>query len=188
MLWLVFGVVITLNTLKADDTNATLLFDGGINALLVDKKAFTVTASDEVTGGCLPKIGKIKETMEQSLKNNGFEIVDDPSALTPEIRIVALGFMNNGSCSVTLLTNLNFYIAAKVPAAANLPGANETILNYSYPIEMQIVNSPRSRMQAMLIEATKENANKVYMAISRAKDIIFEKFPQIREEIKNSSK
>lgn len=188
MMKYIFLAIFVFQSLQADDTNATLLFDGGINALLVDKKAFTVTVSDEVTGGCLPKIEKIKETMELSLKKNGFEIVADPSALTPEIRIIALGFMNNGSCSVTLLTHLNFYIAVKVPAAANLPRGNETILNYSHPIEMQIVNSPRSRMQAMLVEATKENANKVYMAISRAKDIIFEKFPQIREEIKNSSK
>ena len=167
------------------ETNATMLYDGGPNALLVDKNTFYVTVKDEVTGGCLPKPNQLKLKMERSLKNNGFEIVENgKNPFIPEVHISTLGFKINSMCVVDLTVNILFPIIVKVPNASNVPSGNQTYVTYNYDIGRYIANYRRPQMQGQLNKIVQGFGDKIYMKIAKSKDDIFVKFPSIQEEIK----
>lgn len=166
------------------ETNATLLFEGGTNALFVDKKSFYVTVNDEVTGGCLPKPSQLKQKMELALKNNGFKIIEKQNYMTPEIYITALGFRKNSMCSVNLQVEMWFPIVVNVPHSSKVSGGHETYINYSYNIGNHILHYKPSQIQSKLNKTVKKHGDTIYLKISKAKDDIFAKFPSIEEEIK----
>ena len=67
ILWtILLGCAATLHA----ETNASMLYDGDVNALLVDKDTFYVKVVDEVTGGCLPKPDQLKQSMEASTEQH----------------------------------------------------------------------------------------------------------------------
>ena len=173
-------------TLTAE-SNPSLLFDGNLNALLIDKKAFYVSVSDEVTGGCLPKPNQLKTSMESTLRNNGFEILEKNSPQTTQIHLSALGFKINGMCVVDLTVNMFFPIKAEVPYAGNVPGGAMTYLGYDYSVGRHIFNYRRNKMQKKLNQTVKYYGDQIYMKISKAKDNIFKKFPSIEQEMKKNS-
>ncbi len=166
------------------ETNATMLYDGDINALLVDKDTFYVKVVDEVTGGCLPKPEQLKQSMVSSLRNNGLKVVDKAGYYVPEVYISTLGFRINGRCVVDYTVTLRFPIVAEVPNAKNVPSGNRTIIMYSYNVGRQIFNYPRRSMQKTLNKYVKQYGDKVYMNIAKSKDKIYAKFPSMEEEIK----
>ena len=166
------------------ETNSTLLFDGGINALLVDKKSFYVTVSDQVTGGCLPKPNQLKKKMELALKNNGFKVLDKSEPMSSEIYITALGFRKNSMCSVALDVDMWFPVVVNVPNSSKVQEGHETYVNYSYNIGYHILHYKPSQIQSQLNKTVKKHGDTIYLKISKAKDDIFAKFPSIQEEIK----
>ena len=180
LLWsAALGAAVMLNA----ETNATMLFDGNDNALLVDKKKFYVKVIDEVTGGCLPKPEQLKRSMEQALRKNGFEVVDKADFVTPEVYISTLGFRSNRMCVVDFSVSILFPIVAEVPNAKSVPSGNRTIITYSYDLGRHIFHYQKYRMQKTLNKYVKTYGDKIYMQIAKAKDDIFTKFPQMREEI-----
>lgn len=182
---LLLGFTVNLNA----ETNATFLYDGGENALLVDKKIFYVSVTDEVTGGCLPKPAKLKATMEKALKKHGFEISKDrKNPFIPEINIATLGFRINGMCAVEMSVDMYFPIQALIPMAANVPGGNKTYVTYTYDVGRYIGNYRRKQMQKKLQKISEKFADRIYMRISKAKDDIYLKFPSVEEEVKKNSK
>ena len=166
------------------ETNASMLYDGDINALLVDKNTFYVKVVDEVTGGCLPKPEQLKQSMEASLRNNGLKVVDKADFMTPKVHISTLGFRINGMCVVDFTVNLLFPIVAEVPNAKNVPSGNRTIIMYSYDVGRHLFNYPKRRMQKTLNKYVKQYGDKIYMRVAQSKDKIYAKFPSIEEEIK----
>jgi len=166
------------------ETNASMLYDGDVNALLVDKDTFYVKVVDEVTGGCLPKPDQLKQSMEASLRNNGLKVVDKAGYYIPEVYISTLGFRINGRCVVDYTVTLRFPIVAEVPNAKNVPSGNRTLIRHNYDVGRQIFNYPKHRMQKTLNKYVKQYGDKVYMSIAKSKDKIYAKFPSIEEEIK----
>lgn len=174
----------TTALLQAETAGASMLFNGGLNALLVDKKLFYVSVTDEVTGGCLPKPQQLKSAMEKSLKNNGFVIAEKNSPQTPEVHLSALGFRINGMCVVDLTVNMFFPIKVEVPNAQNVPSGNMTYTGYDYSVGRHIFNYRRNQMQRKLNKTVGYYGDKIYMSISKAKDDIFKKFPEMEATIK----
>jgi len=166
------------------ETNASMLYDGDVSALLVDKDTFYVKVVDEVTGGCLPKPQQMKDAMEASLRNNGLKVVDKESFFTPEVHISTLGFRINGMCVVDFTVNILFPIVAEVPNAKNVPSGNRTLIMYNYDIGRHLFNYPKRRMQKTLNKYVKQYGDKIYMRIAKSKDKIYAKFPSMEEEIK----
>ena len=168
------------------DTNATMLYDGGVNALLAGKKSFYVSIKDEVTGGCLPKPNQVKQSMEKALKKNGFKIIEKPDAFSNEIYISTLGFKNNAMCAVTLSVDMYFPVIVTVPDAESVPSGNKTYVNYQYELGSYIANYRRSQMQKQLNKIARLYADKIYMRISKAKDDIYPKFPSMDSKNRKS--
>lgn len=166
------------------ETNVSMLYDGDISALLVDKDTFYVEVIDEVTGGCLPKPEQLKKSMESSLRNNGFKIVDKAGYYIPEVSISTLGFRINGRCVVDFTVTLRFPVVAEVPNAKNVPSGNRTLIRYNYNIGRQIFNYPKYSMQKTLNKYVKKYGDKVYISIAKSKDKTYAKFPSIEVEIK----
>ncbi|HIP17772.1 MAG TPA: hypothetical protein EYG78_00360 [Sulfurovum sp.] len=181
ILWM---VLLGCASLLHAETKPNMLFDGDVNALLVDKNTFYVKVIDEVTGGCLPKPDQLKQSMEASLKNNGFTVVDKGNYLIPEVQISALGFRINSVCVVDFTVNIYFPIVAEVPNAQNVPSGNRTLVKYNYDVGRHIFNYSKHRMQKTLNKYVKQYGDKIYMSIAKSKDKIYTKFPSIEAEIK----
>jgi len=181
------GILFLCMAVLHAETNATMLYDGGPNALLVDKTTFYVNVNDEVTGGCLPKPDQLKRSMVSSLKKNGFSIAEDnKNPFIPEVQVTALGFRINGMCVVDLSVNIYFPVIVQVPHAENVPSGNKTYVNYNYYIGRHIFNYRRSQMQNQLNKTVRSYGDKIYMRVSRAKDNIFKLFPSIEASLKES--
>jgi len=174
-------MTVTLNA----ETSSNMLYDGGTNAMLVDKDTFYVKVVDEVTGGCLPKPDQLKTSMEASLRNNGFKVVDnDKDFMITEVHISTLGFRINGMCVVDFTVNLLFPIVAEVSNAKNVPSGNRTLIMYNYDVGRHLFNYPKRKMQKTLNKYVKKYGDKIYMSVAKSKDKIFTKFPSVEEEIK----
>ena len=184
ILWtLLLGTSIFLNA----ETNTTMLYNGGVNALFVDMKTFYVSIDDEVTGGCLKNPAKVKLEMEKALIKKGFKIVDNnKNPFIPEIRISALGFKLNAMCVVDLSSTLSFYLIAEVPHANDVPSGNRAYIRYNYDMGRSIFNYRRHQIQGQLNKVARNHADKIYMKISRAKDKIFVDFPSMKSRIENN--
>jgi hypothetical protein len=185
LLVLLLGTSVFLNA----ETNTSMLYDGGENALLVDMKTFYVSINDEVTGGCLAKPAKVKLAMEKALIKKGFKIVDNnKNPFIPEIRISALGFKLNSMCVVDLTSTLSFYLIAEVPYANDVPSGNRTYVRYNYNIGRSIFNYKRHQIQGQLNRVARNQADKIYIKVSRAKDKIFVNFPSMKDKVEKNTK
>ncbi len=180
----VWGLLLGMTMLLSAEKSPNMLYDGDINALLLDKNTFSVKVVDEVTGGCLPKPDQLKQSMEASLRNNGLKVVDKASYYIPEVYISTLGFRINGMCVVDFTVTLRFPIVAEVPYAQNVPSGNRTLIKYNYDVGRHIFNYDKRRMQKTLNKYVKQYGDKIYMGIAKAKDKMYTKFPSIEEEIK----
>ena len=166
------------------ETNASMLYDGDIGALLVGKDTFHVKVVDEVTGGCLPKPDQLKQSMEASLRNNGFTVVDKGGYYIPQVAISTLGFRINGMCVVDFTVNLRFPLVAEVPNAQNVPSGDRTIIMHNYYVGRHLFNYSKHRMQKTLNKRVKKYGDDIYMLIAKSKDRIYAKFPSVEKEIK----
>lgn len=178
---LLLGMTMTLHA----ETSANMLYDGGSSAMLVDKDTFYVKVLDEVKGGCLPKPNQLKRSMETSLRNNGFKVLDnDNDYMIPEVHISTLGFRINRMCVVDFTVSILFPVVAEVSNAKNVPSGNRTLIIYNYDVGRHLFNYPKRSMQKTLNKYVKQYGDKIYMSIAKSKDKIFTKFPSVEEEIK----
>ena len=181
---IIWAILLGCTVMLHAETNASMFYDGDVEALLVDKDTFYVKVVDEVTGGCLPKPDQLKRSMESSLKNNGIKVLDKGNYMTPTVYISTLGFRINGMCVVDFTVSLLFPIVAEVPTAKNVPSGNRTIVRYSYDVGRHLFNYQRRRMQKTLNKYVKQYGDKIYMKIAKSKDKIYAKFPSVEAEVK----
>lgn len=166
---------------RADD--ASLLTDGGINAFLATMDAFSIRIHDQVTDGCLPQPNALSDKLEVALRKNGFRIVD-PSFLTNDIHIIPVGYaLTTTSCAVSVVVTLSFATFSNVPYI-NRPGPNTTILSVERQLTGTLLTGEKASMQSRLEEQMTQTADKLYLDISRARDDIFSKFPEIEANFK----
>lgn len=167
----------------------SLLLEGGLKSLIVNKYVFTIKVSDRVTDGCLPNPDKLKDKMEISLRKNGFGIANDPDMFTNDILITALGFSTGGSsCAVYVSAKLVFTTLINVPFSDDVTEGNKTLVPYIYQFGSVILSGERYTMQSRLTKQVEEFADTLYLDISRARDDIYSKFPSIEVNIKEKIK
>ncbi|MGB6103282.1 MAG: hypothetical protein WBF88_05470 [Pusillimonas sp.] len=122
------------------------LVDGGTNALLATKQAFSISVNDEVTGGCLPRPNHLKDALEVSLRKNGFEIASDVP-FGNEIVINALGYgygANESLCAVTASVRLDFLVLVGVPHTVINNTAKDTIATFLVPVDTVLLTGPKN--------------------------------------------
>ncbi|MES9868071.1 MAG: hypothetical protein ABW149_00015 [Sedimenticola sp.] len=184
-LFIVLSLIFLFNSIATAEDKPILLFDGGIKALLVGKDTFAIRVSDQVTGGCLPAPEKLKDKMELSLRRNGFGIIEEPDFFANYILITALGYKNNdSSCAVHISSDLIFQTAINVPYASGNPNENQTLVRFPYNLGGSIMTGDKYSMQSRLEKQVSEFADKLYLDVSRARDEIYKKFPNIEAGIK----
>ncbi len=170
---------------KIED-KSDFFWKGGMKSLIATKNTFSITISDQVTGGCLPRPSELKNKMEISLRRNGFKIVDYEKNPMNNIYITAIGYkITDSSCAVHLSTELSMATAVNVPYAEKNNELTVTYVNYS--LGSNILTGDRYSMQKRLEKIVSESADSLYLNVSRAKDYIFEKFPAIEVNYKNNT-
>lgn len=71
-------------------------------------------------------------------------------------------------------------IVAKVPYAQDVPNGNETIVHYVHDIASSLLTGSKKDMMERLQNKVSGNADTLFLDISRARDKIFTKFPEIK--------
>ncbi|AUZ83801.1 hypothetical protein [Methylophaga nitratireducenticrescens] len=185
----VFVLLFSFNEIAIAEDGPELLFEGGINSLLATRDAFSITVSDQVTDGCLPNPGQLKDKMEIALRKNGFGIEKGTAFFTDKILITALGYkISDSACVIHLSVDLIFPTNISVPLAIIGPEGDSTFVPYTYQIGDNLLKSIRSSMQGHLNKQVTEYADKLYLDISRARDDIFTKFPSLKDSYEESKK
>ncbi len=160
----------------------SLFLEGSLGSLIALRDNFTIEYSDQVSDGCLPQPSKRKDKMEIVLRQNGFSIATDESWFPNKITITALGFAtNSSSCAVHLNADLVFWASVVVPYAQTVPNGPNTLAPITYPMGSYILTGGKSSMQERVEKQVKEFGENLYLSISRAKDDVKKKFPQILE-------
>lgn len=179
MRFLILFLLLTISKVSLS-APPNLLLDGGLAAHLSTKNNFAIQVDDEVTGGCLPNPNTLKDKLEIGLRRNGFSI-NENNPLVPTIYISALGYKTSttDSCAVVLTYLINFYVVTYVPYADNDPPGT-TLTLYQYPAYQELLTGPRSQMQSRLEAVSLTAADNIYLDISRSRDEIFKKFPNIK--------
>jgi len=169
-------ILLLLCSFAIAENKPSLLYEGGIDSLIVNRNKFYIKLTDEVTGGCLPYPNKLKDKMEISLRKNGFQIEKNNNVLSNSINISIIGYKTSeNSCAVHISVNLIFFVLMTVPNAEG----KETIAPFTLNIGSHLLTGFKNNMQSRLEKYIIEYADQLYLEISRAKDKISEKFPYI---------
>ncbi len=175
-------VLILSPTWVVAEDSPSLLLEGSLGSLIALRDNFFIEYSDQVSDGCLAQPSKMKDKMEIVLRQNGFSIAAEESFLPNKITITALGFAtNSSSCAVHLDANLVFWGSVVVPYAQTVPDGPNTLAPITFPIGSVILTGSKSSMQERIETQVKEFAENLYLSISRAKDDVKKKFPQMLE-------
>lgn len=169
----------------------TLLFDGGLNSLLVGRDSFAIVVDDQVSDGCLPQPSALKDRLEIALRKNNFGIQKEVGFFTNDIHVNALGYQigESSSCAVFLEAFLVFQVFATAPFSENEPSGKKTIAPYFFRIGSSLFTGNKQTMQGRLEDEMKSVADAIFLKVSRAEDDIFEKFPAIKDkftEVRNT--
>ena len=169
------------NPVFAED-KASLFFDGGMGSLIALRDNFFIEYSDQVSDGCLPQPSKMTDKMELALRQNGFSIEAEKSLFPNLIKITALGFgTNNYSCAVHVEAKLVFYANVSVPYAQEMEDGRTTLAPVIYTFGSTMLTGGKNGMQERIEKTVKEFGDNLYLQISRSKDEIADKFPEILE-------
>ena len=175
-------------TSKAEQGHS-LLLEGGNAAILATRHRFHITYTDEVTGGCLPKPGRLRDKLELEMRRNGLEIVEGQKGLEDSLTLSALGFRAGpGYCAVSLTLTLESWIAAKVPYSQGNPSGELTMLPWSFIVGQYLLTGRKRSMQRRLEKVAQELGDSLYLQIARSRDKIFRDFPVIEANYKASLK
>ncbi|MBY5980039.1 hypothetical protein [Ferrimonas balearica] len=177
---LILVALLNLPNLAMAKDEPSLLLEGSLSSLIALKENFTIEYSDQVSDGCLPQPSRMKDKMEIVLRQNGFSISQEESLFPNRIKIIALGFATStSSCAVHLDAELVFWGSVVVPYAQTVPSGPNTFAPITFQIGSIILTGNKNGMQERIEKQVKEFGEILYLSISRAKDDVKEKFPQI---------
>ncbi|MDF0535942.1 hypothetical protein PY479_16865 [Shewanella sp. A32] len=177
-LWISAMLFFVPNLSMAED-EPSLLMEGGLASLIAFRDSFTIEYSDQVSDGCLPQPSRMKDKMELAIRQNGFSISTE-SILANKIKVTAMGFSTNASsCVISLQAELEFWANVVVPFSQTVPTGSNTLAPITYDFGTVILTGNKNGMQERVENQVKEFGDDLYLRISRAKDYISKKFPQI---------
>lgn len=178
----VLAVLMIMPGCALAEDKPSLLLEGSLGSLIALRDNFTIDYSDQVSDGCLPQPSRMKDKMELVLRQNGFSIATEEPLFSNKITITALGFAtNSSSCAVHLSADLVFWGSVVVPYAQTVPNGPNTFAPITFPMGSYILTGGKSSMQERVEKQVKEFGENLYLSISRAKDDVKKKFPEILE-------
>lgn len=179
---IILTITLALLSFWSQAEEASMMLEGGSQALVFDITEVNLEVSDQVKDGCLPRPGSVNASAEAALRRNKFSIIDeDTSFLPPTVRITALGYApSNYMCVVSFSLVITKFIAAKVPHSADLDESlNMTIAPVQYEIYSTVLTGPKNDMQDRLEREAEKAANEFFIKIERSKDYVKSKWPQL---------
>lgn len=180
---ILFIFLFAIPSVAISEEPPSLLLEGDIQSLLAFKDDFQILINDQVTGGCLPQPSRLKDKMEIALRQNGFKIskTKEFQYFTNKVSLLAIGYKTDSDlCIAYFETTLLFPSEVTVPYADEIPSGNKTISTISYNIGRSVLSGPKHNMQSRLENTVKNHGEKIFRDISRAKDFVKEKFPEIK--------
>lgn len=172
---------VSMSPLRAGETS--LLIFGGEAVHLATKDKFHVVYNDLVTGGCLPRPARLKEKLETTLSQQGFEITAEKRESGNQITINALGYRYGSStCLVHISAELEYFAATTVPYANTVAEGNSTFAPILHKIGSTFLTGSKPTMQGRLEKEASDLGAALALDISKARDVTTKHFPQIIEE------
>ncbi|MDY6992851.1 MAG: hypothetical protein SVR94_09655 [Pseudomonadota bacterium] len=179
---IILTITLALLSFWSQAEEASMMLEGGSQALVFDITEVNLEVSDQVKDGCLPRPDSVNASAEAALRRNNFSIVDEgTSFLPPTVRITALGYApGNYMCVVSFSLVITKFIAAKVPHAAELDESLKmTIAPVQYEIYSTVLTGPKKDMQDRVEREAEKAANEFFIKIERSKDYVRLKWPQL---------
>lgn len=156
--------------------------DGSI--WLITKVAIAV--NDEVTDGCLPNPGRLRDKAELALRQNGFSVASEKDYIGPDLYISAIGYTTSpATCAVWISGELRTMGLAMVPHAEHRGTNNHTLIVQRSTLGGYILTGSKNDMQARLEKHAKDLAEELYLRVSRARDRIQREYPDILEAVRS---
>ena len=175
-------VIATLFSFGIGDAQAGMS-SVGWDAFLFTRDEVAIEITDEVKDGCFPYPSALKDKVEIALRKNGFSI-REKGFLVPVVYVNLLGYELTGqSCAVFMSSELIFSWFVDVPFAYDLED-NTTMIPFRYRLGGTLLSGEKSSMQDRLETQANDFMDKLYLALSRARDNIKREHPEILEQQK----
>jgi hypothetical protein len=141
--------------------------------LFFDVHAVTLSISDQVEDGCLPRPDSVK-----------FRIVDPDEAppVTPDVQITALGYAADQDCVVFFSISLVKSVTATVPYSESLPDSyQQTPLAVELGVYESLLIGQLEGMQGQLEREAEKGGNDFLLAVERARASVESNWPLLWE-------
>jgi hypothetical protein len=152
--------------------------------LFFDASTVTLSISDQVKDGCLPKPQSLLAAAAAALRRNEFRIVDPDEAppFTPDVHVTALGYEANEDCIVVFSMSIARNINAAVPNSESLPETyRRTTLLVDLTVYRSLLTGQREGMQAQLEREADMAGDDLFTAVDRAKNSVETNWPMLWE-------
>ncbi len=152
--------------------------------LFFDIHTVTISISDQVEDGCLPRPQSVLVSAAAALRRNEFRIVDpdDAPPFTPDIQITALGYEASQDCVVVFSMSLVKNVDARVPFSENLPESYQrTPLTVELEIYKSLLTGQREGMQAQIEHEADKAGDNLFTAVDQARNSVETNWPLLWE-------
>lgn len=152
--------------------------------LFFDVHAVTLSISDQVEDGCLPRPGSVLASAAAVLRGDKFRIVDPDKAppFTPDVQITALGYATDQDCVVLFSIALVKSVTATVPYSESLPDSYQHApLAVELGIYESLLIGQLEGMQDQLEREAQKGSNEFLVAVETARDSVESNWPLLWE-------
>ncbi|MDH3511665.1 MAG: hypothetical protein OER85_12505 [Gammaproteobacteria bacterium] len=152
--------------------------------LFFDVHAVTLSISDQVEDGCLPRPDSVLASTAAVLRGDKFRIVDPDEAppVTPDVQITALGYAADQDCVVFFSISLVKSVTATVPYSESLPDSyQQTPLAVELGVYESLLIGQLEGMQGQLEREAEKGGNEFLLAVERARASVESNWPLLWE-------
>lgn len=152
--------------------------------LFFDTHAVTISISDQVEDGCLPRPQSVLVSTAAALRRNEFRIVDPDEApsFTPDVQVTALGYETSEDCIVVFSMSLVKSVNAILPNSENLPEPyRQAPLTVELEVYRSLLTGQREGMQAQLEREADKAGDDLFAAVDGARNSVEANWPLLWE-------
>lgn len=152
--------------------------------LFFDVHTVTLSISDQVEDGCLPRPKSVLASTAASLRANKFRIVDPAEAppFTPDVQVIALGYAVDDECVVVFSMTLVKIVSATVPHSGSLSKHDQqTLITVPLEIYKSLLTGQREGMQDQIAREADKGSDDLLIAVDRAKNFVETNWPLLWE-------
>jgi len=152
--------------------------------LFFDTDSVSISISDQVEDGCLPRPQLVLGSAVAALRRNGFRLVDPDEAppFTPDVQITALGYEASQNCVVVFSMSLLKNVNAIVPNSESLPEAyQQAPVTVELEVYRSLLTGQKEGMQAQLEQEADKAGDDMLAAVDRARNSVETNWPLLWE-------